>query len=452
MKKLILLLAVSLVLQQNLFSQPAWSPMTPGTNENFTDVYFIDGLTGFACGGFKIYKTVNVGYNWSQFVLPDTTNLQSIRFLNSTTGFACGGRNINQYWSLQHLYKTTNAGATWFKIQEMSGTMTDEVFTDVFPVDSVVYLTKGGYFLQGVTGSIYKSQNYGANFISINFTSSETFSKMSFVNTQTGWVTTSFGTDVPIVTRKVFKTTNGGQNWVMQYRDSIVQNVLISHNFELQFVNQNTGFGLYKNIYSNNDVKFIKTTNGGITWDSTVLPYNYRAMFFANDSLGWIGGSASSLSNIMRTSNGGNNWHISWQSNEIINSIFFVNYSLGFAVGNNGVILRTFTSGLTGVNVLNISAETPSSYSLSQNYPNPFNPTTKIRFSIMSSPLVLGGDLIQLKVYDLMGREVATLVNEKLSPGTYSVNWNASAYPSGVYFYRLQTGSFSDTKRMLMIK
>ncbi len=57
-----------------------------------------------------------------------------------------------------------------------------------------------------------------------------------------------------------------------------------------------------------------------------------------------------------------------------------------------------------------------------------------------------------LKVYDAMGREVETLVNEKLQPGTYSVDWNASEYPSGVYFYRLQTDNFTDTKRMLMIK
>jgi hypothetical protein len=88
----------------------------------------------------------------------------------------------------------------------------------------------------------------------------------------------------------------------------------------------------------------------------------------------------------------------------------------------------------------------PSSYSLSQNYPNPFNPTTNVKFSILNS-----GD-VKIVVYDVQGREVQTLVNERLNAGTYEVKFDGSSLNSGVYFYRLTTEGFTETKKMLLIK
>jgi len=88
----------------------------------------------------------------------------------------------------------------------------------------------------------------------------------------------------------------------------------------------------------------------------------------------------------------------------------------------------------------------PLTFGLAQNYPNPFNPTTKLEFQIARRSLV------SLKIFDLLGREVATLVDEERSPGSYRVNWDASRFPSGVYFYRLQAGSFMETKRMVLLK
>ncbi|MBN1633036.1 MAG: T9SS type A sorting domain-containing protein [Ignavibacteria bacterium] len=89
---------------------------------------------------------------------------------------------------------------------------------------------------------------------------------------------------------------------------------------------------------------------------------------------------------------------------------------------------------------------TPYKYALSQNYPNPFNPSTSIRYEIPN------GSFVKLVVYDALGREVQTLINEKQSPGTYEITFNASRYPSGVYYYKLTAGEFSDTKRMVLIK
>ncbi len=110
----------------------------------------------------------------------------------------------------------------------------------------------------------------------------------------------------------------------------------------------------------------------------------------------------------------------------------------------NAVAARNKYATLVGIS--NYSSEVPGSFSLMQNYPNPFNPTTNIKFSIPNSGLA------SLKVFNTLGQEVATLVNQYLQAGSYNADWNASGYSSGVYFYRLESGAFSQTKRMLLIK
>ncbi|HEY3250545.1 MAG TPA: T9SS type A sorting domain-containing protein [Ignavibacteria bacterium] len=94
--------------------------------------------------------------------------------------------------------------------------------------------------------------------------------------------------------------------------------------------------------------------------------------------------------------------------------------------------------------MLNNSA--PVSYYIKQNYPNPFNPITKLEFGIKKSGTV------KIIIYDLLGREAATLVNEKLAPGTYEAEFDRTNYPSGMYFYRLVTEYYNDTKKMVLIK
>ncbi|HLP16704.1 MAG TPA: T9SS type A sorting domain-containing protein [Bacteroidota bacterium] len=88
----------------------------------------------------------------------------------------------------------------------------------------------------------------------------------------------------------------------------------------------------------------------------------------------------------------------------------------------------------------------PKDFSIAQNYPNPFNPSTTIRFTVARTQFVT------LKVYDLLGREVATMVNEQMNPGTYSMQWNAATLSSGVYFYRMQAGDFVRTMKLMLLK
>jgi hypothetical protein len=111
-----------------------------------------------------------------------------------------------------------------------------------------------------------------------------------------------------------------------------------------------------------------------------------------------------------------------------------------------GFITHTTTGGEWLVGIQNNGTETPTKYSLSQNYPNPFNSTSNLKFQIVNT-----GD-VRLIVYDIMGKEVQTLVNERLQPGTYETSFDGSALNSGVYFYKLVTGGFTETKKMLMIK
>jgi len=109
-----------------------------------------------------------------------------------------------------------------------------------------------------------------------------------------------------------------------------------------------------------------------------------------------------------------------------------------------------FRTSSVGINIS--GTEIPSAYSLSQNYPNPFNPTTKIRFAIPKASVGQTFLFVTLKVYDIMGKEISTLVNEQLAPGTYETTFDGSALSTGTYFYKLTTGDFSATKKLTLLK
>ena len=116
---------------------------------------------------------------------------------------------------------------------------------------------------------------------------------------------------------------------------------------------------------------------------------------------------------------------------------------------HNGDISYSYTIDSSGTitNVSDLSTQ-PEKYSLNQNYPNPFNPETNIKYSIPK------GNNVQLKVYDIMGREVISLVNEYQQAGTYTVSFNADklSLSSGIYFYKIQTGEFTKSMKMILLK
>ena len=120
--------------------------------------------------------------------------------------------------------------------------------------------------------------------------------------------------------------------------------------------------------------------------------------------------------------------------------------SMGFA-GIQALAMRIDSMGTASVR--EIAAGVPEKFVLEQNYPNPFNPVTRIRFSI---PLNHAALHVSLRVYDVVGREVAALVDESLESGTYEASFNATGLASGLYFYKLEAGSFVETKKMLLVR
>ncbi|HEX9152291.1 MAG TPA: T9SS type A sorting domain-containing protein, partial [Flavobacterium sp.] len=190
---------------------------------------------------------------------------------------------------------------------------------------------------------------------------------------------------------------------------------------------------------------FLVTTNKGSSWinRSSGLDVPVNGISFINANTG-IAVAVDGM--IFKTGNGGINWSsggLSGTGNSL-NSASYLGTDSIIIAGNGGTILGSFST-VVGVKNGNNNL-VGSDYHLLQNYPNPFNPATTIKFQVPNSSLV------KITVFDILGKEVSTLVNEQMTPGVYNINWDAANYPSGVYYYRLQAGDFSETKKMVLLK
>jgi hypothetical protein len=196
-----------------------------------------------------------------------------------------------------------------------------------------------------------------------------------------------------------------------------------------------------KSIF-NGDI--LKTTDGGISWNSQTSGTGtlLNSVYFLDEDTGWVVGSGGT---ILKTINGGATWETqSSGAQHSLSSIYFIDNNTGWTVGGGGTILKT-NDAITQNNekgyVLN-----QMEYHLAQNYPNPFNPITIIKYQIPTQSFVT------LKVYDVLGNEIETLISEEKPVGSYKCEFYANKFPSGVYFYRLQAGSFVETKKMVLLR
>jgi hypothetical protein len=214
---------------------------------------------------------------------------------------------------------------------------------------------------------------------------------------------------------------------------------------DVHFTDNNTGYsvGISGTI--------LRTTNGGANWISQNIGQFLMGIFFSDKDNGTVVGYNGT---IMRTTNGGENWVVQISgSGTMLTDVSFTDINTGTVVGNYGTILKTINGGI--ITELEENAENyskpPENFLLKQNYPNPFNPTTKIKFEI---PDQARNDnaLVTLKVYDILGREVAILVNEEKPAGEYEVEFDGADLPSGIYFYQLKTSNYSETKKMVLLK
>ncbi len=389
-------------------SQPEWTIQNSGTNYDLWTVDFINDYTGFVAGNNGlVLKTTNAGDNWiSQHA--GYNDLIGVYFINDQTGWVSG--------HFGSIYKTTNGGVNW--INKPSPTNKNLFFVQFVNANTGFISSDGG---------VLKSTDGGETW-GFSFMSGIPVYRMYFINETHGWFGDNLGNQ--------FLSSNNGVHWLY------TQNVPGAGNVGFKFINQWTGWA----VGYNNTI--IKTTDGGYNWfnqfDGLPLGTQLRGVEFQDnsESNGWIVGRSNT---VLRTSNGGDNW-ISTPTpvNGEFTSVKFINARTGWIVGFSGVILKTTSGDLTGMNpVSNYKAD---DFNLSQNYPNPFNPSTNIRFDIPVSGFV------SLIVYDITGKQVAELIKDEITKGTYEVKFDASQLPSGAYFYKLNAGGFVSTKMMTLIK
>jgi len=170
---------------------------------------------------------------------------------------------------------------------------------------------------------------------------------------------------------------------------------------------------------------------------------------FINNTTGFL--TNLQEKNIFYTTNGGSNWIYSIiGSNVGLIDMFLNNQGLGITVGYRGKIYRTTNlGGIIGIN--NNNEIIPNDFELFQNYPNPFNPSTKIKYQIKTEVRSQGSE-VKLIIFDILGREIETMVNSKQKPGIYEVTFDGNNLSSGIYFYRIVVGDFASVKRMVLIK
>ena len=356
------------------------------------------------------------------------------KLLNFNGAVLAGGHDV---------YKSTDEGLTW-----------TVYYQQPFPNDiSALSNVNGNVWLSSAYTNAYTTNN-GLNWITVNLNKYvydfALYSERVFAGTES---------------YRCFYTTNMGLNWTVC--DDISEDVKCFYNAGANFLagtsqslyystNSGTNWNLVQPYYLATDAFcgnpskiFAGTifgvwysTNYGVNWTQTAL--NSGSVEALQTYGNYI--IAGTWSNgVYVSSDEGATWI---QKNEGLSGQNIISLAISgntiFAgTESNGIIKRPLSEI---VKIQNISTEIPSSFSLKQNYPNPFNPSTVISFQ-----LPVAGN-VSLKVYDVIGREVQTLVNETLNPGTYETTFDASVLNSGIYFCKLITNGFTDSKRMILLK
>lgn len=420
MKKLIIILSMFLSINTNA----QWVVQNSGITSNLYDVEFINRYTGWALGdGGKVLKTTNGGINWMNIPNPSINGggiLSSICPVDSMYCYVAGGHDI--------ILKTTNGGANWLEIH--NGNPNGGIYNGVH------FLNRDTGWFAG-SNRLLRTTNGGLSFDSATITFC---SDIYFRNFNEGLYCTA---------GNVYKTTNSGMNW---FNTNVPTNGWAYEFRKLSVVNNQ-----YVSIVGTGD-PFYRSTDFGTTWQcidsiKSYPPSTMQCCAFSSINTGWAGGSYGYL---YKTTNGGYNWYRQNTGSNLAfwGSIYCYNDSVVWGVGGAGKIMHTTTGGQWLVGVSNNESEVPKDFVLYQNYPNPFNPVTKIKFQVVNGfPIkTLGNDKVELKVYDVLGREVAILVNEPLKSGTYDVMFDGTNVNSGVYFYKLIKSGYSKTKSMILIK
>jgi len=373
----------------------------------------------FTNNGEKFYTSV---YGGGFFVSEDSaqswqsrnTGFENIFSLPLITEFLIKGASWFAGTEDDGLYKSTNEGLSWFK----SG-MDPFVFTGFTLRGNDIFAT------QAITDGVFRSTDDGSTWTQImnGFT---TFAPTCIT---IGGAGTIF---VGIYEGSILRSTNNGTNWFGSFLGGVTPRFI-------RFIG-NTMF------VGTNDGPF-RSTNYGVTWTSSNsgmegTEVNFIAIQDTNTLF-----ASTADSGLYVSLDNGNNWFASNDGLPTLklNGVRSTGTDLYCGTNGYGIWKRPISSIVTDIDE-EITTELPDDFILAQNYPNPFNPSTKIRWQ---SPV---GSHQTLKVYDVLGNEVATLVDEYREAGRYEIAFDASDLVSGIYFYRLQAGSFIETKKMILLR
>jgi photosystem II stability/assembly factor-like uncharacterized protein len=407
----------------------------------------------------------NVGVDW--------TNGMAMDVCNETTAII----SIT-YEGPRNLFLTTDAGETWREIETPDYfNPTDVAMTDV---NHIWYVNEE---------EIYFTSDQGANW-TLQFNDSEltTFiNYIHFFDPQNG-IAMADGLVENVSPAVFLKTTDGGENWVSM-NDSAFGSYSRNAWYEVDFVDMENGF-FFANGPSSGAIW--KTADSGTTWEETSLKvssafdfinvldfYDTQIGYCANDNIfrrtldggeSWetfnMGDNviavmdieitpensdrvwAGDVSGLFLSNDAGETWgaiDLPGEGGVFVRKIQFFDADHGFLLGNDNKLY--YIDNASTVTSVGEENETVKTYSLSQNYPNPFNPSTVISYSLPEYSYV------SLKVYDILGNEIAELVNKEQTAGNYNIDFSTSAeLAAGVYFYRLQAGNFAQTKKMILLK
>ncbi len=350
-----------------------------------------------------LYISSNSGLSWSQTPL----NHQWVYSLavKGNSIFAGSG-------ALNGLYLSTDNGVSW----------------SILPLNEFIHslAVNDNYVIAGTGNGVYLSSNNGAVWTQTSFTD-RTIQTMA-VN----------GNDIFAGSDGIYLSVNNGNSWAHTSLDNqLVYSIAVNGN------------ALYCGVQSGG---VYKSTDNGANWLQTSLN-NIDAFSVAIEGENIF--AATYWHGIYVSNNAGATWT---QRNEnlfsgAVREVYIFNSYIFAGTSDSGVYRRQLGE-LIGIKP--ISNEIPRKFVLYQNYPNPFNPTTKIKFDVPADLKQQTAD-VKLIIYDVLGRVVAELVNEKLNPGTYETEWDASQFASGIYFYQLTVSSeqltvYAQTKKLVLIK
>ena len=371
-------------------------------------------FTGTNGGG--VFLSKDNGANWTAVNIGETNNFVWSLICIPTI---IGGTNLFAGTYGSGVYLSTNNGTNWTSVNNGLTNLNVTSFA-VLPNSK-----NGSNLFAGTMDGIFLSTDNGTNWKAVNNGLTDTWVNCFTVSGNNIYAGTTNG--------NVFFSTNSGTNWT----DIGLTNYLIS-SFAI-----NTNLTGGTNLFTGTWGGVFLSTNNGVSWVNTGLKNN------AISSLAISGTSifaASQGNGIYLSTNNGTNWIIvnSGLSNTDVQSLVVSGTNLVAGTYLGGIWIRPLSEMITGIKYQH--NHIPTRFSLSQNYPNPFNPSTTINYQLPVSRFTT------LKVYDILGREVAKLVNEEKEAGNYSVEFNANILASGVYFIRMEAGSFVETKKLLLLK